>query len=170
RSAQAGFEQVDRAQVEVARTLGRSEWAIALTVSLPLAWRGILAGVALAFARAMGEFGATVMVAGSVAGRTRTGSIAIYEAVQAGRMSEANVLAVLLTLVAAGVLLLLSRIGGRSRWGGCPSTSGRGSVTSAWTSASGRRPGSPRSSGPRAPARRSCSGTWRGSSGRGKGG
>ena len=116
RSAQAGFEQVDRAQVEVARTLGRSEWAIALTVSLPLAWRGILAGVALAFARAMGEFGATVMVAGSVAGRTRTGSIAIYEAVQAGRTSEANVLAVLLTLVAAGVLLLLSRIGGRSRW------------------------------------------------------
>jgi molybdate transport system permease protein len=114
RAAQAGFEQVDPVYEEAARTLGRSEWSIGLTVTVPLAWRAILAGVALAFARAVGEFGATVMVAGSIPGRTRTGSIAIYDAVQAGRMDEANLMALLLTLTAAGVLFLLTRVGGRT--------------------------------------------------------
>jgi len=116
RSAQAGFEQVDTAYEEAARTLGRGELSIALTVTLPLAWRGVLAGVALTFARAVGEFGATVMVAGSIPGRTRTGSIAIYDAVQAGRMDEANTLAVLLTLMTAGALFVLTRAGRRSGW------------------------------------------------------
>jgi len=116
RSAQAGFEQVDPRYEEAARTLGRSEWAIWFTVSLPLAWRGILAGVALAFARAVGEFGATVMVAGSVPGRTRTGSIAIYDHVQAGRMDEANLLALALTFFTAAVLFLLTRIGRAPGW------------------------------------------------------
>ncbi len=116
RAAQAGIEQVDPNYAEAARTLGRSEWAIALTVTLPLAWRAILAGVALAFARAVGEFGATVMVAGSLPGRTRTGSLAIYDAVQAGRMDEALVLALALTLLAAGVLFLLTRLGRAPGW------------------------------------------------------
>jgi molybdate transport system permease protein len=116
RSAQAGFEQVDSTYEEAARTLGRSEWAIAFTVTIPLAWRGILAGVALTFARAVGEFGATVMVAGNVPGRTRTGSVAIYDAVQAGRMEDANVLALLLTLTAAGALYLLTQLGRSRTW------------------------------------------------------
>jgi molybdate transport system permease protein len=116
RAAQGGFEQVDPLYEEAARTLGRGELAIALTVTVPLAWRGILAGVALTFARAVGEFGATVMVAGSIPGRTRTGSIAIYDAVQAGRMEEANVLALLLTLATAGALLLLTRLGRGAGW------------------------------------------------------
>ncbi len=116
RSAQAGFEQVDATYEEAARTLGRSEWAIAFTVTIPLAWRGILAGVALTFARAVGEFGATVMVAGNVPGRTRTGSVAIYDAVQAGRMEDANVLALLLTLTTAGALYLLTQIGRSRTW------------------------------------------------------
>lgn len=111
RAAQAGFEQVDPTYEEAARTLGRSEWAIAITVTLPLAWRAILAGIALAFARAVGEFGATVMVAGSIPGRTRTGSVAIYDAVQAGRMADANLLALILTVTTAGALLLLTRVG-----------------------------------------------------------
>ena len=116
RSAQAGFEQVDPACEEAARTLGRGELSIALTVTLPLAWRGVLAGIALSFARAVGEFGATVMVAGSIPGRTRTGSIAIYDAVQAGRMDEANLLALLLTLMAAGALFVLTQAGRRPGW------------------------------------------------------
>jgi len=116
RSAQAGFEQVDPRYEEAARTLGRGEWAIWFTVTLPLAWRGILAGLALAFARAVGEFGATVMVAGSIPGRTRTGSIAIYDHVQAGRMDEANLLALALTFFTAAVLFLLTRLGRAPGW------------------------------------------------------
>jgi molybdate transport system permease protein len=115
-SARAGFEQVDPAYEEVARTLGRSDFAIAFTVTLPLAWRAVIAGAALSFARAVGEFGATVMVAGSIPGSTRTASIAIYDAVQAGRMHDANVMALVLTLTTAGVLFLLTRVGRRTGW------------------------------------------------------
>jgi molybdate transport system permease protein len=115
-AARAGFEQVDQVYEEAARTLGRSEWAIAFTVTLPLAWRGIVAGTALTFARAMGEFGATVMVAGSIPGSTRTASIAIYDAVQAGRMDEANLMALLLTLTTTVVLLLITRLGRGVGW------------------------------------------------------
>ena len=116
RSAQAGFEHVDPAYEEAARTLGRTELAIWFTVTLPLAWRAVLAGIALAFARAVGEFGATVMVAGSIPGRTRTGSLAIYDHVQAGRMDEAGLLAWALALAAAGALLVLTRVGRGAGW------------------------------------------------------
>ncbi len=114
RAAQGGFEQVDPTYEEAARTLGRGEWSIFLTVSVPLAWRGIAAGLALCFARAMGEFGATLMVAGNIPGRTQTASVAIYDAVQAGRLDDANLMALLLSLLAGGALLLLARLG---RWG-----------------------------------------------------
>ncbi|MDZ7778393.1 MAG: molybdate ABC transporter permease subunit [Gemmatimonadota bacterium] len=116
RSAQAGFEQVDATYEEAARTLGRSELAIWFTVTLPLAWRAVLAGLALAFARAVGEFGATVMVAGSIPGRTRTGSLAIYDHVQAGRMDEAGMLSLALTVAAAGALFVLTRVGRGAGW------------------------------------------------------
>lgn len=116
RSAQAGFEQVDGTYEEAARTLGRSELAIFLTVTLPLAWRGILAGLALCFARAIGEFGTTLMIAGNIPGRTQTASIAIYDAVQAGRLQQANVLAILLSSVTAFMLLLLTRLGRAGRF------------------------------------------------------
>jgi len=116
RAAQAGFEQVDHRFEEAARTLGRSEPAIWFTITLPLAWRSVLAGLALTFARAVGEFGATVMVAGSIPGRTRTGSIAIYDHVQSGRMDDANLLALALTFFTAAVLFLLTKIGRASRW------------------------------------------------------
>jgi molybdate transport system permease protein len=116
RAAQSGFEQVDRTYEEAARTLGRAEWSIFLTVTVPLAWRGIAAGLALAFARAMGEFGATLMVAGNIPGRTQTASVAIYDAVQAGRMGQAHLLAILLSLATAVVLLLLTRLGRPHPW------------------------------------------------------
>ncbi len=116
RAAQAGFEQVDPAYEEAARTLGRGELAIWLTVTLPLAWRAVLAGLALTFARAVGEFGATVMVAGSIPGRTRTASLAIYDHVQAGRMDEAGMLALALTGAAGFALLVLTRVGRGPGW------------------------------------------------------
>ena len=111
RAAQGGFEQVDTTYEEAARTLGRSEWAIFLTVTAPLAWRGILAGLALCFARAMGEFGTTLMLAGNIPGRTQTASVAIYDAVQGGRLDQANALALLLSATTGLLLILLTRLG-----------------------------------------------------------
>jgi molybdate transport system permease protein len=113
RTAQAGFESVNRELEEAARTLGRSELSVFATVALPLAWRSVLAGVALALARALGEFGATLMVAGNVPGHTQTMSIAIYDAVQAGRTTDANVLALTLTLVTLGLLVGMGYAGRR---------------------------------------------------------
>jgi len=116
RAAQAGFEGVDRAYEEAARTLGRRETSIFFTVAIPLAWRGILAGIALAFARAMGEFGATLMVAGSIPGRTQTASIAIYDAVQTFRLADAHFLALVLSVLAGVVLFAITRLGRGSGW------------------------------------------------------
>jgi molybdate transport system permease protein len=113
RTAQAGFESVDPVYEEAARTLGRSESSIFFAVALPLAWRSIVAGVALALARALGEFGATLMVAGDLPGRTRTMSIAIFDAVQAGRTTDAQVLAITLTLVTLGLLVAIGSAGFR---------------------------------------------------------
>jgi molybdate transport system permease protein len=107
---------VDGQLEQAARTLGVSEAAVFFRITLPLAWRGILAGLLLAFARAMGEFGATLMVAGSIPGRTQTLSIAIYEAVQAGQDGKANALVILTSVVCIVILLLAARlVGGRRR-------------------------------------------------------
>ncbi len=108
--ARAAFEAVDGQLEQAARVLGVSELAIFFRITLPLAWRGILAGVLLAFARALGEFGATLMVAGSIPGRTQTLSIAVYEAVQAGKDDTANMLVVITSIVCVVVLLSASRL------------------------------------------------------------
>ena len=108
--ARAAFEAVDGQLEQAARVLGISESAIFFRVTLPLAWRGILAGLLLGFARAMGEFGATLMVAGSIPGQTQTLSIAIYEAVQAGQDDNANMLVWLTSLVCILVLLTATRL------------------------------------------------------------
>ena len=108
--ARAAFEAVDSELEQAARVLGVSELAIFFRVTLPLAWRGILAGVLLAFARALGEFGATLMVAGSIPGKTQTLSIAVYEAVQAGKDDTANMLVVITSIVCVVVLLTASRL------------------------------------------------------------
>lgn len=85
RTAQTAFAEVNRRLEQIARTLGASEWRVFATISLPLAARGIVSGAVLAFARAMGEFGATAIVAGIIPGRTMTISLAIYQNVQLGR-------------------------------------------------------------------------------------
>ena len=106
KAARTAFEGVDRNLESAARSLGAGELRVFLCVSLPLAWRGVLSGAMLALARAMGEFGATLMIAGSLPGRTQTLSLAVYEAVQAGRDDEAAFLVALVSLVC--VLLLLA--------------------------------------------------------------
>ncbi|MDG9922974.1 MULTISPECIES: molybdate ABC transporter permease subunit [unclassified Pseudomonas] len=108
--ARAAFEAVDGQLEQAARVLGVSEVALFFRVTLPLAWRGILAGVLLAFARALGEFGATLMVAGSIPGKTQTLSVAVYEAVQAGQDDLANGLVLLTSLVCIAVLLAAGRL------------------------------------------------------------
>ena len=107
RAARAAFSDVDAQLENAARSLGASESDVFFRVTLPLAWRGVLAGALLAFARAMGEFGATLMVAGSLPGRTQTLSLAIYDAVMAGDDARANTL-VLISLVSAVVLLIVA--------------------------------------------------------------
>jgi molybdate transport system permease protein len=108
--ARAAFEAVDGQLEQAARVLGISEMAIFFRVTLPLAWRGILAGVLLGFVRALGEFGATLMVAGSIPGKTQTLSVAVYEAVQAGQDDVANTLVVIISLVCIVVLLSAGRL------------------------------------------------------------
>ncbi|MBC7454488.1 MAG: molybdate ABC transporter permease subunit [Massilia sp.] len=108
--ARAAFEAVDGQLEQAARVLGISELGVFFRITLPLAWRGIMAGVLLAFARALGEFGATLMVAGSIPGKTQTLSIAVYEAVQAGQDDVANTLVLVTSLVCIAVLLSAGRL------------------------------------------------------------
>jgi molybdate transport system permease protein len=111
RTARAAIESVDRDLERAAFTLGRSEWRTALEVTLPLARNGILAGLVLAFARALGEFGATLMLAGNIPGRTTTVPLAIYTAVQTGEASEVLVLVGALTAVSCLVIFVAGRLG-----------------------------------------------------------
>ncbi|MFM7802711.1 MAG: molybdate ABC transporter permease subunit [Limnohabitans sp.] len=110
KAARAAFESLEPQYEQAARVLGISEWAVFFRVTLPLAWRGILAGVLLSFARSSGEFGATLMVAGSIPGQTQTLSIAVYEAVQAGRDDVANFLVLLTSVVCISVLLASGKL------------------------------------------------------------
>jgi molybdate transport system permease protein len=105
KSARAAIGSVDPALENAARVCGSPEWEVFARITLPLARRGIIAGIVLGAARAFGEFGATLMVAGSIPGRTQTLPLAIYDAVQAGRYSDAHML-VLLTSVLAFLSLL----------------------------------------------------------------
>jgi molybdate transport system permease protein len=107
KAARAAFEEVDANLEDAARLLGDNETEVFLRVTLPLALRGIGAGLMLSFARAMGEFGATLMIAGNLPGRTQTLSLAIYDAVQAGDDMRAGLLSLIMSAVCI-VLLLLS--------------------------------------------------------------
>lgn len=108
--ARAAFDSLDPQLEQAGRVLGISNVGVFLRITLPLAWRSILAGVLLAFARSMGEFGATLMVAGSIPGQTQTLSIAVYEAVQAGDDQLANTLVLIISVVCILILLLTSRL------------------------------------------------------------
>ena len=89
RTVRGAFEQIDQEYLYAARTLGMTEGKIFRKIIIPLAWPGILAGTILSFARALGEFGATIMIAGNIPGKTQTMSVAVYTAVQAGDRKSA---------------------------------------------------------------------------------
>jgi molybdate transport system permease protein len=110
KAARAAFESVESNLEKAARSLGFGELKVFIRVTLPLAWPGILAGTMLAFARAMGEFGATLMVAGSLPGRTQTLSIAIYDAVAAGEDQTAHFLVLVSSLICVIVLVASSKL------------------------------------------------------------
>lgn len=114
RTARAAIESVDRELEKAAYTLGRSEWRTALEVTLPLARNGVIAGLVLAFARALGEFGATLMLAGNIPGKTTTVPLAIYTAVQTGETGEAVLLVVALTILSCVVLMVAGCLGARA--------------------------------------------------------
>jgi molybdate transport system permease protein len=118
RSARVAFEQLDRRHEIAAASLGHGRFSTFLRISLPLARRGLTAGVILAAARSLGEFGATLMIAGNIPGRTQTLPLAIYDAVISGRDRTALGLALLLTAVSVAVMIGAGRLGrtGRKSW------------------------------------------------------
>ena len=113
KSARAALESVDRSYERAARNLGASEWSLFWRVTLPLARRSIFAAAALAFARSLGDFGITLMVAGNIPGRTQTMAVAIYDAVESGNGALARTLVLVMSVVALLILALANRLGPR---------------------------------------------------------
>jgi len=117
RAARVAFEEVSPRLEQIARTLGARDARVFLTITMPLALRGILGGVVLAFARALGEFGATILVAGNIPGRTTTIAIAIYDRVQLGRDADAyRLLAASVVVAFAAIWVSESVLKSRGRW------------------------------------------------------
>ena len=110
KGASTALAGVDTQLEAAARTLGQSAWAVFVRVTLPLAWPGVLAGTLLAFARALGEFGASLLIAGSIPGRTQTASMAIYDAVQAGQDDLALALSLIVSALSVAILLGANRL------------------------------------------------------------
>jgi molybdate transport system permease protein len=110
KSARAALESVDRSYERAARSLGASEWKLFWRVTMPIARRSILAATALAFARALGDFGVTLMVAGNIPGRTQTVAVAIYDAVESGDGATARILVIVVSAVALAILTLANRL------------------------------------------------------------
>jgi molybdate transport system permease protein len=110
KSARAAFETVDRSYEKAARNLGASDWRVFWRVTLPLSRRAVIAASVLAFARALGDFGATLMIAGDIPGRTQTASIAIYDAVESGNTLVARILVLVLSAVAIAIVYAANRL------------------------------------------------------------
>jgi molybdate transport system permease protein len=113
RASRAAIEEVDERAEAAMRVAGHREWKVAVLVTFPLARRGILAGVALAGARALGEFGATVMIAGNIPGRTQTLPIAVFDSVQAGDIGQARSGSLLLVGIAVAALVAMTMLSRR---------------------------------------------------------
>ncbi|MBU8905034.1 molybdate ABC transporter permease subunit [Desertibacillus haloalkaliphilus] len=110
KSAKAAFSSIDHNLLNAARVLGRSEFNLFFAVIIPLAWPGIVSGITLSFARALGDFGATLMVAGSIPGETMTMPIAIYDALLAGDRELANLLVLIMTVVSIVIIYIVNRL------------------------------------------------------------
>jgi molybdate transport system permease protein len=107
-TTRGAFEQVDKNIENAARTLGANEWRVLYSITLPMAWPGVLAGTILCFARSLGEFGATLMLAGNIPGKTTTIPVAIYFAIQAGDMKQAVNLIIIVLCIALASLAALA--------------------------------------------------------------
>ncbi|MBO8163429.1 MAG: molybdate ABC transporter permease subunit [Brevibacillus sp.] len=112
-SAAAAFASIDQKLEQAAKTMGASAWKVFWTITFPLAWPGLLAGLLLSFARALGEFGATLMLAGNIPGRTDTLPVAIYSAVVAGRMEDAAFWVVIIVALGFSMMMWLNWWNGR---------------------------------------------------------
>ncbi len=110
KSSRAALESIDRSCERAARTLGASEWKLFWRVTLPLAQRSILAAAALAFARSLGEFGATLMIAGNIPGSTQTMAVAIYDALESGHSMLALLLVLVISAIALAILSFTTRL------------------------------------------------------------
>lgn len=110
KSARAAFDTVDRSYEKAARNLGASDWRVFWRVTLPLSRRAVIAASVLAFARALGDFGATLMIAGDIPGKTQTAAIAIYDAVEGGETLIARLLVLALSAVAIGIVYAANRL------------------------------------------------------------
>lgn len=108
RTTRSAFEQIDNNIISAARTLGLSEMKIFLKIAIPLSWPGIIGGVVLSFARAMGEFGATLMIAGNIPGKTQTMPLAIFFAVEGGDMNKAYLWVIIIVAISLIMILLLN--------------------------------------------------------------
>ena len=108
RSARGALEQIDDDLIFAARTLGMSEWNIFWKVQMPIAWPGVISGAVLAFARGLGEFGATAMIAGNIRGKTRTLPLAVYSAVASGKMDDAGQYVVILVGISFIVVVCMN--------------------------------------------------------------
>ena len=108
RTSRGAFEQIDKNIINAARTLGVSEWRIFLKVTLPLSWPGIGAATILAFARALGEFGATTMVSGNIPGRTQTIPVAIYFAAEGGDMNKSLIWVIIIVFISMVMIVLMN--------------------------------------------------------------
>jgi len=117
KSARAAFEGVSTEYEQAARILGDNELWVFFRITLPLAARGLLAGTMLAFARAMGDFGATLMVAGNIEGKTQTAAMAVFDAVQAGNYTLANTLVAIMSVVCVTILVMTNKLANRGRAG-----------------------------------------------------
>jgi molybdate transport system permease protein len=108
KSSKTSFSEINKDYIHAARLLGRTELNIFFSIILPISWRGIFAGFSMSFVRALGDFGATLMVAGSIPGKTLTMPIAIYNSLQAGNENMANLLVVIMTSVSVIVLFIVN--------------------------------------------------------------
>ena len=108
RTCRSAFEQIDKNMISAARTLGLSETKIFFKIAIPLAWPGIIGGLVLSFARALGEFGATLMIAGNIPGRTQTMPVAIFFAVESGDMNKAILWVLIIVAISFVMIFLLN--------------------------------------------------------------
>lgn len=107
-STKAAFESVDTNLEDAARTLGASEWRVFFTITVPLAWQGLMAGLVLSFSRALGEFGATIMVAGNIPGKTQTLPLAIYFAADANDLNTAGIYVLIISVITFSLIVWLN--------------------------------------------------------------